>query len=190
MSVLNQLQTDAETIRITDVSDKPAAIYRPSQIAARELYEMALEVFVMYGTEISTNPDPRKVEMMSDEWISDNYIKDIRRSIQKYINKRYADIPLRERPVYGIKMLVIWEHSPSGKYHNHGIFYGMPNDMVDLVNKSLSKHFGRTEIQMVKHQKKYIDYMFKSYLYDLADRDLNHVEDFDNYDFNTIGLKL
>lgn len=170
---------------------KAGSSVKPCHYCPRQMMEMCNEAFELSGTEISTNPDPHKVFDRTEAKLSNGYIKTIRSAIQRYINDRYLELPEEDRPPYNIKLCIIWEHSISGKYHNHGIFSGMPNDMVDYVNRALSRRYGRTEIKMIRNQPKYIEYMFKSYIPELArQHGIETLEEFNDFDQNTIGLKI
>lgn len=59
--------------------------------------------------------------------------------------------------------ILIGEHSLVGRYHYHGIIYGMSGDIVAKLKRSLARHIGRVEIKMIKYTESYVMYMFKSY---------------------------
>lgn len=64
------------------------------------------------------------------------------------------------------KIALIMEHSVTGRPHIHGLFGGIPNDVVRLLKNNLRKAFGRIEIKMIKYDESYIRYIFKAYIVD------------------------
>ena len=61
------------------------------------------------------------------------------------------------------KVIMIGEHSRTGHFHYHGVFCGIPNDVVDKLGRSLRHNLGRTEIKMITFTESYQNYMLKAY---------------------------
>lgn len=119
------------------------------------------EYFKEDGMEISVNPDPKKVLDDEDGSIRIRLECCIRRILIKYQKELYKS---GSSDPFIPHIVLIGEHSPQGKFHFHGIYRGISNDLLSKIKRSIVRCLGRTEVKMIKYQQSYIDYMFKSYI--------------------------
>lgn len=58
---------------------------------------------------------------------------------------------------------LLYEISPHGLLHWHGIIHGFGVDILRELKTHLSKFIGRTELKMIIHYEDYVEYILKRY---------------------------
>lgn len=96
---------------------------------------------------------------------------------QRYNEETLADITemvirraLRKCP-HTARLFLIGEHSPTGLWHYHGGFVGIPADQVSKLRRACTRELGRTEIKMIRYIESYKQYCLKSYEHN----DVSHI---------------
>lgn len=120
-----------------------------SPIRPIEELQKAVTDMIDVGTEITVTFKPE----LSNRW-QEQTLKEV---TERVIRKSLKRCPDRAQ------LVLIGEHSPTGLFHYHGIFRGIPNDHVARLKRACARELGRTEIKMIKYAESYRVYMFKSY---------------------------
>lgn len=105
--------------------------------------------YIDYATEITITFKPE----LHNSWLEHTLKEITERTLRKAMKKAPAKA----------SMLLIGEHSPTGLFHYHGIFWGIPNDIVSRIKRACARDLGRTEIKMIRYTETYEKYMFKAY---------------------------
>lgn len=112
------------------------------------------DVYKLVGDNIdhATEITVTFMEVLHQRW-REEMLKDI---VEKTLKR-----VLRKEAKYIV--VLIGEHSEVGRFHYHGIFRGLPNDVVAKMKRNLQRNVGRTEIKAIRYTESYQKYMFKSY---------------------------
>lgn len=81
--------------------------------------------------------------------------------IFKTIRERGVDGAVR--PIGPLSLLLIGEHSPSHRWHYHGLIKVNNIVTLDHIKKRLTRVIGRTVTEQINNTENYLNYMFKQY---------------------------
>lgn len=108
------------------------------------------------STEISITFKPE----IHDAWQPDTLREITERTIRRCLGVRRAPA--------GARLILIGEFSPLGRWHYHGMFSGIPGDMVSKLKRACVRHLGRTEIKQLKYPDSFKTYMMESYVHTMT----------------------
>lgn len=128
---------------------KPLVTVRPlneiDAIASR-MVEKGCEICITYKPELTSIWNESSLKTMAE--------RTLRRCLsgaQKKFN------------TFDPSIILISEHSNTGRFHWHGVINGIPNDVICYISRCLNRNIGRTVIKGIQYTESYHKYMFKSY---------------------------
>lgn len=138
--------------------DTKTLVVSPSKVVIPDQYK---PVFTMYSEWIDKNINPKNCQgititfkptfQLMDPCYLKSWIKKIFKNILKDSEKQS-------------KLILLYEISPMGMFHYHGIMSDFSYTKIAEVRRTLSKYVGRTEIKQIKYYDSYKQYILKRYI--------------------------
>lgn len=146
----------AERYKITGLSGtyltplRPAIVVPAHRIRERVQFnssKMPLEICITFRNELMI-------------YESGTLMRLVKQRIERFLARHH---------LYEVKMILVLEHSETGRPHIHGMLGGIPADLMRVLRRNLTKGFGGIHLGMIKYTDSYVKYIFKSYIEE-ADR--------------------
>jgi len=120
-----------------------------AQMSLNDIQAKLNELEEMKSTEITVTFK----NQLHDHWLELSLKEILESTIRK---------ALRKAPTNS-KLILVGEHSNTGRFHYHGIALNIPNDFIAKLKRTLTRQIGRTEIKQISYFESYKIYMVKSY---------------------------